>query len=700
MADVSDFLVEIGTEELPPKSLRDLELAFAEGVRSGIAAAGLASAELRSFATPRRLAVLVRELPSHQPSQAVEKRGPPLSAAFGDDGQPTRAATAFASGCGVDVTTLEKLATPKGSWLVYRAELPGKPTAELLPAIVVAALEGLPIPRRMRWGDGTDEFVRPVHWVVMLLGEAVVNAKVLGVAAGRVSRGHRFHAPAPIQLQRAADYESALQREGRVIASFDARRDRVRQFAVEAARAAGGTAVYGDALLDEVTALVEWPAPVVGSFASSFLALPEEVLTATLQGHQRYFPVRDANGRLLPRFIAIANIESADPDQVRMGNERVVLPRLTDAAFFWEQDSRTTLAARVPQLASVVFQKGLGSLQDKSGRVGQLAAVLAPALGCDAGHARRAAMLAKADLLTQMVGEFPELQGRMGRHYALRDGEAEAVAIAIDEQYLPRHAGDRLPSSAAGRTLAIADRLDTLAGAFALGKRPSGNKDPFGLRRAALGLLRVLIEGGVDIDLAAVIGQALAVQPVKASEPALATEIFDFIIERLRAYYLDGLAPGLQGGEVTAEMFEAVRSRRPPSPLDFHQRLLGVRAFMGLAEAESLAVANKRIANILRTADGGATARPDPGLFECGEERTLSDAVDNVASAHSRALDQRDYTSALRALATLKGPVDAFFDAVLVMTDDLPTRANRLALLRQLREMFLDVADLSCMPTP
>lgn len=700
MTDSADFLVEIGTEELPPKSLADLERAFASQVEDGLSGATLGFSGLRSFATPRRLAVLVSNLELEQPVQTIEKRGPPVSVAFNADGSPTRAAVAFAEGCGVTVEALGRVETPKGAWLFHSATAPGRPAAELLTGIVTAALAALPIPRRMRWGSGDAEFVRPAHWVVMLLGDRVLDAAVLGLVPGRKTRGHRFHAPDELVIGKPADYPALLAERGKVLPDVAARRERVRQLADAAARAAGGQAVYSDELLDEVAGLVEWPVAITGSFAPEFLRLPEEVLIATLQGHQRYFPVRDAAGRLMPRFITTANLESRDPDQIRQGNERVILPRLSDAAFFWDLDRKSTLEARVERLGTVVFQQGLGSLLDRSRRVAQVGGEIAGALGDDPAVVGRAALLAKADLLTQMVGEFPELQGRMGFHYATQDGEPAAVATAIEEQYLPRHAGDRLPASAAGRALAIADRADVLAGVFALGKRPSGNKDPFGLRRAALGLLRILVEDNVDLDLAALLSRAIALQPCTVKDPAaLAAELFDFVVERGRAWYLEGLAPGLPAGAVTAETFEAVRLRRPPSPVDFHARLLGVRSFLGLPEAESLAVANKRIANILRTAGNGGH-QVDPALFEAAEERALHAAINGVGDTHRQHLARRDYRQALQGLAALKSPVDAFFEAVLVMADAPAVRNNRLAQLRRLRELFLDVADLSCLTTP
>jgi glycyl-tRNA synthetase beta chain len=696
MAQTADFLVEIGTEELPPKALCSLERSFAEHICTSLGAAGLGFATLRSYATPRRLAVTIEALDCAQSRQSVEKRGPPLAVAFDTGGKPTRAAQAFAEGCGVSVESLGRIETSKGAWLNYCAEVPGLPAQDLLPGIVNDALAALPIPRRMRWGAGDTEFVRPVHWVVMLLGAEVVPGTVLGLTTSRHTRGHRFHAPGPIELQRASDYVEVLA-ANKVIADFAMRRERVRQLAEATAVSVGGQAMIETGLLDEVTALVEWPVALSGRFGTEFLRLPEEVLIATLQGHQRYFPVRNADGRLLPNFIATANIESRDPAQVQQGNERVILPRLSDAAFFWDQDIQASLESRLERLDSVVFQKGLGSLRERSLRVARLAQSVAEGLGSPVAHAERAALLAKADLLTQMVGEFPELQGRMGYHYARLDGEPAEVAVAIEEQYLPRHAGDRLPASPTGRALSIADRVDTLAGVFALGKRPSGAKDPFGLRRNALGLLRILVEDQVDLDLPVLLSEAVSRQPVRPKDPAaLAGELFEFIMDRSRAYYLEGLAPDLPAGAISSDMFEAVRSRKTGSLVDFHARLLGVCAFMQLPEAESLAVANKRIANILRNANTGTSAI-DPSLFSFSEEGVLHQAVGKAAAAHTRHLQRRDYQQALCALADLRTPVDDYFSAVMVMADDAAVRSNRLAQLRCLQQLFLDVADFSCL---
>ncbi len=698
MPATADFLVEIGTEELPPKALRDLELAFAAGVAEGIRAAGLGGGEARSFASPRRLAIRVPAVVLEQSTQRVEKRGPPLKVAFDAAGQPTRAAQAFAEGCGIAVESLERLETSAGAWLVYRSDVAGKRAADVLPGIVNAALAALPIPRRMRWGNRETEFVRPVHWVVMLLGSDLVPGEVLGLPSGRTTRGHRFLAGGELTLATAAEYESVLEKQGRVTADFATRRAQVLDQATAAGHALGGDAIIEPAVLDEVTALVECPVAVTGQFDEAYLALPEEVLMATLQGHQRYFPVRGKDGKLLARFITLANLPSRDPEQVRLGNERVVKPRLADAAFFWEQDLRKPLPVREPALADIVFQKGLGTLRDKSARIAALGGKLAPRLGADAAVVARAALLAKADLTTDLVKEFPELQGRMGYYYAARGGEPDAVAVAIEEQYLPRHAGDRLAATPAGRCLALADRLDTLAGVFALGKRPSGNKDPFGLRRAALGMVRTLIEAELDVSLPDLLAAAVAAQPVKVADAAaLSGDLYDFIMDRLRAWYLDGQAPGFAAGAVNADMFDAVRERSPASPLDFHARLKAVKSFTGMAEAQSLAIANKRIANILKGAKDAIPERVDPALFEFAEERRLHEAVDALGKGHAAGLQARAYGDVLKALAALREPVDAFFNAVMVMAEDGGKRRNRLALLQQLRRLFLDVADLSCL---
>jgi len=703
----NDFLVELGTEELPPKALQRLSAAFTRGVADGIDAAGLAHGEVLSYATPRRLAVLVKALATQQPTQQIENRGPPTRLAFDDDGAPTKAAEAFAAKCGVAIEQLDTLETDKGAWLFYKGEAAGEAAATLLPGIVDAALAGLPIPKRMRWGASDTEFVRPAHWLLMVHGADIVPATVLGLAAGNVTYGHRFMAPGAITITDPAAYADQLHTTGKVIAAFAARRELVVAGALSAAAELGGEAILQDEVVDEVTALVEWPVPVAGHFDATFLRLPREVLTYTLQDHQRYFPVaaKGQTEQLQAAFITTSNIVSNQPDEVRRGNERVVLPRLADAEFFWEQDRARPLADRTAALAKVVYQKGLGTLADKTARVATLAAQIATAVAADASLVARAAELSRADLLTEMVGEFPDLQGRMGYYYAVHDGEDDQVAVAIEEQYLPRQAGDRLPATPVGRAVAIADRLDTLAGIFALGKKPSGNKDPFGLRRQALGLVRIIIECNIDIDLPAALRAAAETQPTDADKSqSVADAMYEFIIDRLRAWYLEGLAPGLPKGSVSAEMFAAVAARQPSSLLDFHARLSAVRNFMQHESAASLAAANKRIANILRKADAELSSADGSlsvnlKIFEAQAETTLHDAITQLSDSHARDLAERNYESLLIRLAGLREPVDSYFDEVMVMADDTAQRENRLAQLGQLRKLFLDVADISQIST-
>jgi glycyl-tRNA synthetase beta chain len=688
-----DFLVEIGTEELPPKSLLALADAFAAGIGKGLDDAGLLHGAVERFATPRRLAVRVRRLAERQPDRAIERRGPPLKAAFDAQGAPTQAALAFAKSCGVEVAALEHLETPKGTWLVHRGTEAGAQTASLLPGIVQASLDALPIARRMRWGAGEAQFVRPVHWVVMLFGRDVVPCEILGVPSGNLSYGHRFMAPRPLRVASPAAYVSTLHKRGRVLADLQERRETIRQGVTAEATRLGGQAVISDALLDEVTALVEWPVPLAGRFDAQFLELPPEVLIATMQDHQRYFPVRDTAGALMPWFIAVANLESTDPAQVVAGNERVVRPRLSDAAFFWSTDRQQRLDARVDGLKRVTFQTKLGSLHDKTERVRGLAKSIATAIGGDPRLADRAAELAKCDLITSMVGEFPELQGLMGRYYAQLDGEHAEVCEALREQYLPRFAGDELPATRTGMALAIADKLDTIAGIYATGQKPTGTRDPFGLRRAALGLLRTSIERRLDLDLQALIGQALAALPFAAPADC-ARDVYDYVIERLRAYYVEGDA----GFEVTTEMFDAVLATRPASPLDFDARLRALVEFLRLPEAQALAAANKRIANILRKATEPVGDRVDADRLVDPAEQILGEQVEAIGRQVEPKFKAREYTEALKSLAVLRNAVDAFFDSVMVMADDPALRANRLALLKRMQGLFMHAADLSRLP--
>ena len=684
-----DFLFELGTEELPPIALPELERALAESITAGLAAAGLAHAGLKSYAAPRRLAVLVRGLPAAQPEQLIKRRGPPVNAAFDKQGAPTRAATAFAESCGVALDALGRVTEGKGEFLSFEGKKPGAATVSLLPGIVQAALDALPIPKRMRWGASDAEFVRPVHWVLMRFGDEVVPARLLDTDAGATTRGHRFHAPQALAVPTPADYAKVLREQGFVLADFAERRERIRDAVTARAAALGGRAVMDDALLDEVTALVEWPVAIEGRFEEHFLALPREVLLCTLQEHQRYFAIEDDKGALLPLFITVSNIESREPARVREGNERVVRPRLSDAAFFQAQDRRKPLADSRAGLDAVTFQAKLGSIGDKVRRVGALAATIAPQVGADGMLVARAAELCKCDLISAMVGEFPELQGTMGSYHAAADGEPAEVVAAIREHYQPRGAGDALPATATGTALALADRLDTLAGIFGIGQKPSGTKDPFALRRAAIGVLRILLEQHRDLDIGALVDAAVALQPVKTATTA--AEVREFILERLRAQAHEAGHP--------AEAFDAVIASGSTRPLDLMARLDALAAFRRLPEAEALAAANKRIANILRKSDGGAGIdHVDPARLVVDAEKVLHGALEAMAPEVDAALAAGRYNDALTRLASLRPAVDAFFTEVMVNDPDPALRANRLALVGRVREMFSGVADLSRLP--
>ncbi|MCW8839389.1 MAG: glycine--tRNA ligase subunit beta, partial [Gammaproteobacteria bacterium] len=661
--------------------------AFTAGITDGLTKAELAFGQVESFAAPRRLAVLVKELDETQADKEVERRGPALTAAFDDDGNPTKATEGFARSCGVTPDQLETMESDKGAWLVYRSTQQGRPTAALIPAILTDSLHRLPIPKRMRWGDLDAEFVRPVHWVVLLFGDEVINAEVLSVKSGRDTFGHRFHHPDPIYLGEPAAYAPILETTGRVMPVFADRREAIRAQVMEAAEKAGGKAVIDEDLLDEVTGLVEWPLAVVGSFEERFLEVPPECLISAMKGHQKYFHMVSADGKLMPNFITVSNIESRHPEYVRKGNERVIRPRLTDADFFWNQDRKQKLEQRIDSLATVIFQKQLGTLADKSRRVAAIAEQCATAIGGDADLAARAALLAKCDLMTEMVGEFPELQGIMGRYYAQHDGEAAEVAEALDEQYMPRFAGDELPGGKTGQALAVADKLDTLIGIFGIGQVPSGDKDPFALRRAALGALRIIIEQRLDIDLQAMLEQAAAANAGLFDNAGVIDQVFDFMMSRLKAYYHELM--------VAPDTFEAVLAQRPTHPLDFDARLKAVTAFRTLTEAESLAAANKRIGNILKKTDEPIPEQVDSALLQDEAEKALFAQVETMAKSVAPLFATRDYEAALKQLAGLREVVDNFFDAVMVMADDEKIRANRLALLQRLRNLFLEVADLS-----
>ena len=688
----ADFLVEIGTEELPPKALRKLMQAFAGNLGRLLDEHRLAHGAIKEFASPRRIAALVSDLSLTQEDREVDAKGPPVSIAFDDSGAAKPAAIAFAKKCGVSVENLERTKTEKGEWLSFRSVEKGLAAAELLPGIIEQTLKGLPIPRRMRWGASDIEFVRPVHWVVLLHGKDIVKGRVMGHAAGNKTRGHRFLSPGEITITEPAKYPALLEKKGFVLADFDLRLQKILGDVSSAAVAACGTVVADDSLFEEVTALTEWPVAMTGRFDDEFLSLPREVITASLTGHQRYFPIAGASGELLSAFVVVANLDSKEPDKVRSGNERVIRPRLADASFFWNTDRKARLADRIPSLDKVIYQKGLGSLGDKSGRIVALCCALAKDLGMDGGAAERAASLAKCDLLTGMVGEFPELQGVMGSYYALADNEPGEVASAIREQYLPRFAGDVVPDSAAGQVLALADKLDTLAGIFALGKKPTGNKDPFGLRRAALGVVRILVECRLEIGLLHAMEVAVGLQPVTGlDKDAVVKALHDFVGDRLRSFYVE--QPG-----VSAEIFDAVHNVRGRNniPLaDFDRRIDAVKNFAQMTEAASLASANKRISNILQQSTVPRGSDVEESLLLEAAEIDLYAALCAALVAVEPLQGSRDYAAVLARLADLKEPVDRFFDEVMVMAEDDGLKQNRLALLARLSEPFHSVADIS-----
>lgn len=684
------LLIEVGTEELPPKALKKLSEAFASGITEGFKKADLSFGDVTLYASPRRLAVLIKDLVESQENKTVERRGPALTAAFDEDGCPTKAAKGFASSCGVSVNDLDREETDKGAWLIFRTKQSGLPTKDLIPEIVQNSLDKLPIPKRMRWADLEAQFVRPVHWLVLLFGKEVINAEILSVKSGRETYGHRFHHPESMYIAEPEAYAPLLETEGYVVADFSDRREAVRAQVLEEGNSLGGTAIIDEDLLDEVTAMVEWPNAISGNFGKRYLDVPAEALITTMKSNQKYFHVVDAKGKLLPCFITVANIDSKDDSVVRDGNERVIRPRLADAEFFWTQDKKQSLESHSESLNSIIFQKQLGTLYDKSERVSVLAGSIAEAIGANKEWAQRAAWLSKCDLMTEMVNEFPSLQGIMGRYYASHDNEPEEVAVAMDEQYLPRFAGDDLPATATGQALAIADKLDTVVGIFGIGQPPTGSKDPFALRRAALGLLRIIIECQLPLDLFKTLQSAEKALGKKVVVKDVTEQVFDFMMDRLKAYYKDI--------GVSSLVFEAVLTQKPTQPYDFDRRVRAVNYFLTLPEAESLAAANKRISNILRQAEEkGITVKDKVNESKLTEnaERALADQVSSMAQQVGPLFELRDYESALSKLAGLREAVDTFFDDVMVMVDDENIRDNRLALLSQLRGLFLQVADLS-----
>ena len=681
-----NLLIELGTEELPPKALRKLAEAFAEKFTEELTKAELAFARVEWFAAPRRLALKVHQLATTQNDKQVEKRGPAVSAAF-VDGKPTPAAAGWARSNGIEVEQADRLVTDKGEWLVYRATVTGQPTRNLIADMTATALASLPIPKLMRWGASRTQFVRPVHTLCMLLGSELIEGNVLGLTSGRTIRGHRFMGEAEFQIEHADQYPALLEERGKVIADFARRKAFIQAGAEAAAAKLGGIADIEESLLEEVTSLVEWPVILTATFEEKFLDVPAEALVYTMKGDQKYFPVYDAAGKLMPNFIFVSNIDSKDPSQIIAGNERVVRPRLSDAEFFFKTDKKQPLSARLETLQTVLFQQQLGTLKDKSVRIAEMSAFIAARIGADVEHATRAGLLSKCDLMTQMVMEFTDTQGVMGMHYARHDGEAEDVAVALNEQYMPRFAGDALPQGLVACAVAIADKLDTLVGIFGIGQAPKGDKDPFALRRAAIGTLRIVVEKQLDLDLTDLVAKAVELYGNKLTNAKAADEVIDFMLARFRASYQD------DGIEV--DVIQAVLARRPTRPADFDRRVKAVSHFRTLDAAEALAAANKRVSNILAKFDGQLNAAVDGSLLQDSAEQALAAKVAELESALAPLFAAGEYQQALSTLAGLRDVVDTFFEQVMVMAEDAALRLNRLTLLARLRNLFLEIADIS-----
>ncbi|VUD64393.1 Glycine--tRNA ligase beta subunit [Thalassocella blandensis] len=683
------FLVELGTEELPPTSLKELSRAFLNGVEQGFANKKLAFENIQAFATPRRLTILVEGLASETPKEEISVWGPPAKIAFDAEGKPTKAAEAFASKNDIAVDQLQSANDGKQDKLLAVKQTGGEATETLLPAIVLEALNNLPIKKRMRWGASREEFVRPVQWLLALLDTKVLDTQIYGVKAGNTTRGHRFHCNREIVLTSPLDYAKVLENEGKVLVDFDKRQQLIKAQVEDAAKKIGGEAVIDQDLLDEVTGLVEWPVALSGKFEASFLEVPAEALISSMKEHQKYFHIVDKDGKLMPYFITLSNIESQDPAQVIDGNERVIRPRLADAAFFFDTDKKTSLETQREKLKSVVFQAKLGTIFDKTERIQKLALAIAEKLNADQTLVARAAELCKSDLVTTMVYEFADMQGIAGYHYALNDGEPEEVALAMNEQYLPRFAGDELPSTSTGSIIALADRLDTITGIFGIGQKPTGSKDPFGLRRASLGALRLLVEKSYALDLAELIELAAGNFADLPNRSSVVQDVLSYMLDRFKSWYEDA--------NIAAEIFQSVSAKQLTCPLDINHRVYAVQAFTQLAEAQALAAANKRVSNILAKHEGDIPGRVDNGLLQESAEKELASALQQAFNDVTPLLEKNAYTDALTELAKLRAPVDTFFDDVMVMAEDTALRDNRLALLSQLRGIFLEVADISCL---
>ncbi|WIH23264.1 glycine--tRNA ligase subunit beta [Photobacterium damselae] len=681
-----NFLIELGTEELPPKALRTLAEAFAANFEAELKAADLAHNGIEWFAAPRRLALKVNALAENQPDKIVEKRGPAIASAFDADGNPTKAAQGWARGNGITVEQAERLVTDKGEWLLFKQEVKGQEAKALLSELAANALAKLPIPKPMRWGDKETQFIRPVKTLTMLLGDELVEGTILGVDSARTIRGHRFMGESEFTIDNADQYPAILEERGKVMADYEARKAIIVADAQKAAQEVGGIADLDDELVEEVTSLVEWPVVLTASFEEKFLAVPAEALVYTMKGDQKYFPVYDAEGNLVPKFIFVSNLISKDPSQIIAGNEKVVRPRLADAEFFFNTDRKRPLIDRLPQLETAIFQQKLGTIKDKTDRITELAGFIAAKIDADVDNAKRAGLLSKCDLMTSMVFEFTDTQGVMGMHYARHDGEAEEVALALNEQYMPRFAGDELPSTGVSAAVAMADKLDTLVGIFGIGQAPKGS-DPFALRRAALGVLRIIVEKGYNLDLVELVAKAHELYGDKLSNDNVESDVIEFMLGRFRAWYQD------EGFSV--DVIQAVLALHPTKPADFDQRVKAVSHFRELDAAESLAAANKRVGNILAKFDGELPAQWDNALLVEDAEKTLAADIAAMQATLEPAFAAGNYQQALTELASLREPVDAFFDNVMVMADDEKLKVNRLTMLNALRNMFLQVADIS-----
>ena len=687
MSNTADLLFELGTEELPPVALKRLSEALTTEFDAGLERANLEHGEVTAFATPRRLGLLITDCSLNQPDREIERRGPALQAAFDSSGKATKAAEGFARSCGTSVEQLSIIKGDKGEWLTFLLKERGKPASVLLPEIAETALNRLPIPKRMRWGSSEAQFVRPVHWLLFLHGEDVVECTILDAQAGRLTYGHRFHHPQAIEIKHPAEYAEKLLRKGGVIANFEQRLEKIRTQVTRTAETLGGSAEIDPALLQEVTSLVEWPVPVAASFEEEYLQVPHEALILTMKKNQKYFHLVDSKNQLMNHFITIANIDSPTPEVIREGNERVIRPRLSDAMFFWQQDGRRPLESHLESLKSVVFQLKLGTLFEKSERVSRLSSIIAKEIGGDPTLAARAALLSRCDLMTEMVGEFPDMQGIMGRYQAGRDGETEELVQSMEEFYMPRFSGDKLAQSRTGIAISIADRVDTLVGIFGIGQKPTGDKDPFALRRAALGVLRNLKEHALPINLRSLLESSAEILGARVESSNVVGDVYDFMMERLKGLY--------QEEGVSVNAFEAVSAVEPETVADFDRRLRAVLTFVKLPEAEALAAANKRISNILKKSGELATNTISTGLFEGEEETTLYQSISEKKEQVTPMLESFMYEETLVALADLREPIDHFFDKVMVMAEEERIRSNRLALLNSLNLLFLGVADIS-----